>query len=466
MKFLVPIDLAQNELQNARIQSLATAPTSPAPVAGQIYYNTAVKSLFFYDGSNWIDTKSIDDLGIDDLEDVVITTPAGGEFLVYDGLNNQWVNTTRDLGDLDDVTVSGAAAADVIYWDGTGWVNQALTTDDVAEGDNLYYTDQRADDRIAAASIDDLSDVTLTGTEANGDFLVYNGTAWEDRTVSLDELEAAEADVSLGGNKLTNVGTPTASTDAATKGYVDGVSLGLDVKQSVRAATTEEITLSGEQTVDGVPLSAGDRVLVKDQTTAPEDNGIYVVSATAWSRSSDADAGDLDAGAFVFVEEGTSYADTGWVLATNNPITVGTTELEFVQFSGAGTYTAGTGLTLSGSEFSISDGGVDTTQLATGAVTTDKIEDANVTETKLDSTLANKINAKTDRYAVDVGDTVTTSFSIAHNFGTRDVQVSVYETAAPYAQVVADVEHTSTSAVTVKFAVAPANNEYRVVVVG
>lgn len=466
MKFLVPIDLAQNELQNARIQSLATAPTSPAPVAGQIYYNTAVKSLFFYDGSNWIDTKSIDDLGIDDLEDVVITTPAGGEFLVYDSGSGKWINTTRDLGDLDDVTITSASAADVVYWDGTKWVNQALTTNDVAEGDNLYYTDQRADDRIAAASIDDVSDVTLTGTEADGDFLVYNGTAWEDRTVSLDELEAAEADVSLGGNKLTNVGTPTASTDAANKGYVDGVAFGLDIKQSVRVATTEEITLSGEQTIDGIALSAGDRVLVKTQTTNPEENGIYVVSATAWSRSSDADAGDLDAGAFVFVEQGTTYADTGWVLATDNPITVGTTELSFVQFSGAGTYTAGTGLDLVGSEFSISDGGVDTTQLATGAVTTDKIEDANVTEGKLDSTLANKINAKTDRVGVDVGDGAATAFVVTHNFGTRDVQVTVYETADPYAQVVADVEHTSTNTVTVRFAVAPENNEYRVVVVG
>lgn len=464
MKFLVPIDLAQNELRNARVQNLSSAPANP--VAGQVYYNTVIKSLFFHDGTSWIDTKSIDDLGVDDLEDVVITAPSGGEFLVYDSGTSKWINATRDLGDLDDVTVTSATAADVIYWDGAKWVNQALTTNDVSEGDNLYYTDQRADDRIAAASIDDLSDVSLTGTEADGDFLVYNGAAWEDRTVSLDELEAAESDVSLGGNKLTNVGTPTSSSDAATKGYVDNVALGLDVKQSVRVSTTEEITLSGEQTVDGIALSAGDRVLVKNQDSNPEENGIYVVSATAWSRSSDGDAGDLDAGAFVFVEEGTSYADTGWILATDNPITVGTTELEFVQFSGAGTYTAGTGLDLVGSEFSISDGGVDTTQLATGSVTTDKIEDANVTETKLDSTLANKINAKTDQYAVDIGDTVTTSFSISHNFGTKDVQVSVYETGSPYAQVFADVEHTSTNAVTVKFATAPAQDEYRVVVVG
>ena len=118
------------------------------------------------------------------------------------------------------------------------------------------------------------------------------------------------------------------------------------------AATTENITLSGAQTIDGVSVVAGDRVLVKNQTDASE-NGIYVASATAWARSADADEDDeVTGGMFVFVEEGTMWADTGWVLATDGAITVDTTDLNFAQFSGAGAYEAGNGLTRSGTIFS------------------------------------------------------------------------------------------------------------------
>src|SRR6266540_2049132 len=132
------------------------------------------------------------------------------------------------------------------------------------------------------------------------------------------------------------------ATDAATKAYVDANSQGLDVKSSVRAATTADITLAGTQTIDGVDLIEGDRVLVKDQTAAAT-NGIYVVAAGAWNRPADADTGvKVTGGMFTFVEEGTTNADSGWVLATNGAIVLGTTALTFVQFSGAGQITAGT----------------------------------------------------------------------------------------------------------------------------
>jgi phage-related tail fiber protein len=168
------------------------------------------------------------------------------------------------------------------------------------------------------------------------------------RTSRLDQMAAPTASVSLNSQKITNLATPTADTDAATKAYVDASRSGLDVKASVRAATTANITLSGTQTVDGVALIAGDRVLVKDQSTASA-NGIYVVAASTWSRSTDADTdAEVHAGMFTFVEEGTVNADSGWVLSTNNPIVVGTTPLTFAQFSGAGQITAGAGLTKTG----------------------------------------------------------------------------------------------------------------------
>lgn len=155
-------------------------------------------------------------------------------------------------------------------------------------------------------------------------------------------------------------GTPTAptagagtnTTQIATTAFVatavDAAKQGLSIKQSCRTATTANITLSGLQTIDGVTVVAGDRVLVKDQSTGSA-NGIYVAASGAWSRASDFDAGaDVVEGAFTFVEEGTANGDSGWVLVTDGTITIGTTALAFTQFSGAGQITAGDGLTKTG----------------------------------------------------------------------------------------------------------------------
>jgi len=173
------------------------------------------------------------------------------------------------------------------------------------------------------------------------------------RTSRLDQMAAPTASVNLNSQKITNLATPTADTDAATKGYVDAARSGLDVKDSVRVATTANITLSGTQTIDGVSVVAGNRVLVKNQTTGAQ-NGIYVVAAGAWTRATDADSNaEVTGGMFTFVEEGTSQADSGWVLTTDSPITVGTTSLAFAQFSGAGQITAGNGLSKTGNTLDV-----------------------------------------------------------------------------------------------------------------
>lgn len=151
---------------------------------------------------------------------------------------------------------------------------------------------------------------------------------------------------------------PINDMHAVTKRYVDGLAAGVDAKQSVRVATTSNITLSGVQTVDGVSLVAGNRILVKDQTTGSQ-NGIYVVASGAWSRSEDADGSpthEVSSGLFCFVEEGSLYANSGWVLTTPNPITVGSTNLQFVRFSGAGQITAGNGLSKTGDTIAVGAG--------------------------------------------------------------------------------------------------------------
>lgn len=140
------------------------------------------------------------------------------------------------------------------------------------------------------------------------------------------------------------------------KGYVDSIAAGLDPKAACRVATTTYITLSGLQTIDGVTLVDGDRVLVKDQGTAGQFNGIYNAHSGAWTRASDFDgtpSNEVSSGDFTFIQEGTVNKSTGWVLATPNPITLGVTSLTFVQFSAAGVITASNGLTQTGENITL-----------------------------------------------------------------------------------------------------------------
>ena len=190
--------------------------------------------------------------------------------------------------------------------------------------------------------------------------------------LKLNEFTAPDGSVSLNSQKITNLATPTADGDAASKSYVDGVSQGLDVKDSCVAATTANITIStalnNGDTLDGVSLSTNDRVLVKDQSTASE-NGIYIVGSSP-ARADDLAAGADAAGMFTFVEQGTVNADNGFVCTSNKgSAVVGTNNLAFSLFSGAGQVTAGDGLDKSGNTLSVdlkSNGGlvIESTEIA------------------------------------------------------------------------------------------------------
>lgn len=249
------------------------------------------------------------------------------------------------------------------------------------------------------------------------------------RTSRLDQMSAPTTSVSMNSQKITGLATPTSATDAATKAYVDSAVNGTDWKNSVRAATTANITLSGTQTVDGVALVANDRVLVKDQSTGSQ-NGIYVVAAGDWTRATDADENaEVTAGLAVMVTEGTTNADTQWRLTTNDAIAIDTTALNFTQIGAGSSYTQGTGVSITGNVIS-----VDTAVVAR-------------------------------KFAQSIGDGSATSISITHGLGTTDIQVQVFEIATG-ATVECDVTRTSTTQVTLGFAAAPTSNQYRVVVQG
>lgn len=252
----------------------------------------------------------------------------------------------------------------------------------------------------------------------------------------------------LNNQRLINLADASSPTDAVTLQQLQAAIRGLDWKQSVRAATTANITLSGTQTIDGVTLAAGDRVLVKDQSTASA-NGLYAVSSGAWTRTLDADDNtEITAALAVTVESGTVNGDKVYLLVTDGPITIGTTALTFTQLGGSSgtTYTGGNGINISGSVIS----GV---VKAGGGIIVDS------TGFYIDASVV------TRKYAQNIGDGSATTFTVTHNLATRDITVGLQNTTS-YELVDADIVATTANAVTVTFAAAPASGAYRITVHG
>jgi len=550
-KFLTPIDLNKLELQNAAIQNLASDPSSP--VAGQIYYNTVSNEMRVYNGSafeavglngvtasaaeiNLLDGVTASTAELNILDGVTATaaelnyvdgvtsaiqtqldakaptasptftgTVSVDSSIVFEGATADAYETTLQVTDPTadrTITLQNASGTVAFLTDISASIS---STDDVPEGGNLYFTNERVDDRVnglivAGTGLDktyddvantytlDIDNTVITSNDtgtvtstmiANGTIVnadINNSAAialsklatdplaranhtgsqaastisdfdTQVRTSRLDQMAAPTASVGLNSQKITGLATPTSNTDAATKAYVDATATGLDVKESVRVATAAAGTLNTSfangQTVDGVVLATGDRILLKNQASALT-NGIYTVNASgAPTRATDADASiEVTAGLFVFISEGTANGNTGWVLTTDDAITLDTTALTFTQFSGSGAFTAGWGLTLDGVDFAVGEG--------------DGIT-VNNNDVAIDTAVVVR------KYASLLGDGVATEYTLSHNLGTRDILVSVYD-AATYDEVVTDVYHFTTSSVKIGFAVAPASNAYRVVV--
>ena len=205
----------------------------------------------------------------------------------------------------------------------------------------------------SATAIAGVTELTVDNLNVNGNTIATTNT---NGNLVLDPNGTGTIDVSSA--RITSLATPTQTTDAATKAYVDAQLQGLDVKNSVRVATTANGTLSSafanNSTVDGVTLATGDRILLKDQSTGSE-NGIYTVNSSgAPTRATDFDAdSEVTGGTFFFVEEGTVNADNGFVMTNDGTVTVGSTALVFTQFSGAGQVTAGSALTKSGNTLNV-----------------------------------------------------------------------------------------------------------------
>jgi hypothetical protein len=318
-----PLDFAKLEARNIRAHQLGADPSTP--VSGQLYYHTGTNTLMWYDSNL-----------------AAFVSARGGAGSVPDATTGVKgiVQLTGDL--------AGA---------GGSATNLQITANCIVAGDiaNATITDVQ----IAAANKDGAVGTASMRTIGTTSVQAMAGNTRLDTIAS--PLTPGASPVSMNSNKLTNVTDPTLAQDAATKNYVDTFAQGLDSHPSVHAATTANITtLAGgaPNTLDGVTLVLGDRVLVKDQSTTNQ-NGIYTITTLGtgangtWARAADQDTWAEIPSAYVWVEMGTINADTGWTCTADPGGTLGTTAITWVQFSSAGTAIAGAGLTKTGNTLDV-----------------------------------------------------------------------------------------------------------------
>jgi hypothetical protein len=476
-QFLTGLNLNKNELLNARIQNLANDPSNP--VLGQIYFNTSANEMRVYNGTVF------EAVGLNGV------TADAAEINILDGATL----TTTELNYVDGVTSSIQTQLDA-----KAPINNPIFTGDVSLVSNLVFEGSSADsNELTVTATNPTADRTITLPDATGTVILSTNT--------VSDLTAPTGSFSMNSQKITSLADPVDAQDAATKAYVDAARSGLDVKASVRVATTENLenlTSSGTSiyTIDGVTLANGDRVLVKNQSTASE-NGIWraVLNGTlgsggyfTFTRTDDANSSaEVTAGMFTFVSEGTTNADSGWVLTTNDTITLGTTGLTFAQFSGAGQITAGAGLTKTGNtidavgtadRITVNADSIDiastyagqNTIATVGTITTGTWQATDVGVAHGGTGASDAAGAKTNlgfmtRVAANntllVPSSGIVTWAVTHNLGTKDITVQVYDLSND-TDVEVDVVRTSTSVVTLSW-VAGANvtaDSYRVVVVG
>jgi hypothetical protein len=303
-------------------------------------------------------------------------------------------------------------------------LNQILTSSQTPGFVNLSINNQNAN-LILASPVSGAAAAPTFRNLVVGDFGVG--------LPSLSDWAAPTTGFNLNNQRITNLAEPLTAQDGATKNYVDSTVQGFTVKLPVRAATTANIALTGLQAIDGIVLVAGNRVLVKNQTTASQ-NGIYTAATGAWTRSTDADSGtEISSAMYLFVQEGTQNADSGWILATDGTITIGTTALNFSQFTGVGAIIGGSGLTKTGNQLDVVGtpgrivANADSIDLATNGVVPGTYNSVTVDAYGRVTLGADLVQTKVFRLGFTNTALSSGILTINHNIGTQFCQIQIFD---------------------------------------
>ena len=342
---------AGNIATGGTVSSTGTATLGNVATGGTISAVGTITSDATISGGNLATGGTVSSTGTATLGNVA----TGGTISAASTITGGNVQTGGTISATSTITSDDTITGGNIATGGTVSSTGTATLGNVATGGTISSTGTATLGNVASSGF-----ISTTGNVSAGNVNTSDIVGATVTVTSAGAISLAGTEINANSTKILNLADPVNGGDAANKQYVDSVAEGLNVKAAVIAATTANITLSGAQTIDGIAIVAGDRVLVKNQT-APAENGIYVAAAGAWARSTDMDVWAEFPGAFTFVTTGTDYADTGWVCTSDAGGTLGTTAVTWSQFSGAGQYTAGEGLDLTGVVFSVNVDEVTTT---------------------------------------------------------------------------------------------------------